>query len=266
MTTQNVTCPHCRVVQFKGAPQAGCWRCGGRLPPRSSRAPVRVGAVLGGIIGLGALLALAVVIVWYVAFNPNVTLYVDNPGTEPMTVTIDGAAALTVAPGTYGTVKCRSGQRHIEVTAGGRKLFDQVKDLQGGKAGKYLLNPGGAARYAAWTAEYGKKIEFDSQRWLLQFQAETPEGRLKLYKKLAREVEVVMGSEWLQLDHDYILEKPPQAVTVVKGQPYSGRTVLTRISSEEANLLLGAPQCTFVTDEQLQQLALVVDRIQEFAK
>jgi hypothetical protein len=242
--------------------QAGCWRCGGKLPTRSSRGSARVGTALAWFVGLGVVLAVAGAVLWYVALAPNVTLYVDNPGTEAISVTIDGAAALTVAPGTSGKVRCRSGQRHIEVTAGGRKLFDRVKNLQGGKSGKYLLNPGGAGRYVNWTAKYGAigQPDFSSLRML--FQRDTPESRLAQYKDMARAVKVVPAGDWLQLSEDYILEKPPSTIQLGRGQMSASRIVLTRITPEQAALLLAAEQRVSVTEEELEQMYELVSAIE----
>ncbi len=91
-------------------------------------------------------------------FASNVRLYVDNTGAEPLTVRLDGEEKATVAPGTFVVLKCRDGNRRIQITRGGDTIFDETKELSKPKESepsKYLLNPDATGRYHTHSVQYG---------------------------------------------------------------------------------------------------------------
>src|SRR5437763_5687389 len=57
--------------------------------------------VLAGIAGVGVL-----AFVLYQAFRSDVSIYVDNGGAEPLTVSIDAREKAKVPPGTFALVEC----------------------------------------------------------------------------------------------------------------------------------------------------------------
>jgi hypothetical protein len=94
-------------------------------------------------------------------FANKVSVYVDNTGDQPLSVTLDHGATTTVAPGTFALIKCKDGSHHIQAKQGEIVVFDETKEFSAGtedKPAKYLLNPDATGRYHSHTVQYGMAI------------------------------------------------------------------------------------------------------------
>jgi hypothetical protein len=166
--------------------------------------------------------------VLYAIFAPNVTIYVDNGSQEPVNVFMDGAEKLVVAPGQADSFSCRSGAHQFVVKRGDKTVFEETKTVKSrGNAGrgKYLINPEATNRYRTKEMQYGMSIP--------SFQTyQDEEDRIGL---LVGNLNLVPPSAWIDVKPDYVLEPAPSSV---QGKTYSSRTVLVRVSSADADLIL----------------------------
>ena len=152
----------------------------------------------------------------YFVFQPDVEITVDNAGTGPLTVFLDGSEALTVPSNTAKKLSWRSGRRHIIVKRGAETVFDETEDLQGGRhvPRKYLLNPEARNRYWVRTVHYGLD--------------------LPSFEQIADQIELAPVGPWVDVNPDLVLEPPPKEV---KATVMDSRKVLSRISAADYDLI-----------------------------
>jgi hypothetical protein len=199
--------------------------------------------------------------VLYGVLRTDIWIYVDNGDTQPLEVTIDGSRRTTVAPGTFGLVKCRSGERHIQVRRGEAAVFDEVKQLKPGdkkSVAKYLLNPGLTRRYRTRVVEYG--ITFQMPNLGLDQTLLGGEAWLKSkYEELAKKPALLDAVPWQEISGcDYVLEKEPEEI---EGMIHEMRTVLGRVDKNDYAFLQEARQKRNPTAEDLDALVAVVNRV-----
>jgi len=200
------------------------------------------------IAGGGVLVLLLLVGLFLFLFLwPDVTIWVDNGGTETLTIHIDGEVKATVAAGTAAKISCRSGTRKIQVAAEGRTVYDHTRHVQ---SGKYLLNPAMTNRYHVWTAEYS---QFGIPRFEMYF-----DEKDRFHKEAARIV-LVEPAEWMTADYDHVLEAPPKQV---KTDGSLRRTVISRIAKADWEVIAAAKQNANPSDEDMRRLSEAVRRVE----
>jgi hypothetical protein len=230
----------------------------GRLP--GGMRTLRLGLLLALVFGAAGCGLLAP--------DGRVWVYVDNGGEEPMVVTVDGDDVVTVAPGTFATVKCQPGERRLQVRCGQQVLFDGTKDLQPsdtlGATRRYLFNPENHNRYATYTVKYGSSpIEGLIQSALESPPADRQAEIRRAYRKLAAEVKPLPAASWLEVTGGvfYMLTPPPDSVWT---SGYTERrTALTRIDPDDYAFLEAAQQKKDPSEEDLEALDEVVERVQD---
>jgi hypothetical protein len=188
----------------------------------------------------------------------NARIFIDNGSTEPMIVTVEGQEETTIAPGQFTKLTWSPGERRLHVRCGGRVLFDDTKTLEGRA---YLFNPDNQNRYLVYTVKYGgNRLAELFQRGM----AGDRQAQIRAaYQKLAKEVELLPSSPWCEMPSvQYILEKPPEFVVTRAGSTEK-RKVLTRIGHKDYALLKTALAIEKPSEDDLEDLADLVDRVSE---
>jgi hypothetical protein len=197
----------------------------------------------------------------------NVWVYVDNGGQEPMVVTVDGKEEAAIAPGEFAKLEFEPGEKHFHVHSGDKVLFDGTKDLvKSDKLGvcrRYFFNPDNHNRYAIYTVQYGESpLEGLFDRLSDQSGADRQSTIRTAYQKLAKEIEVQPSDPWFEITAScYVLSSPPEMV-VTRGYT-ERRKVLTRVDRKDYDLLKAARSKENPTEEDLDALAEVVDRVSD---
>src|SRR5262245_46310658 len=239
-----------------------------RPPPRSfprPRATEGYKGVLVLVAGVAFLVAAAVgAYLLYDAVKTDVWIYVDNGGRQPLVVSIDRSERATVPAGSFLVVKCRSGERHVEVRRGGQTVFDEVKQLRKPdkkEPTRYLLNPEETNGYRTYEAEYGmsfKNLDAGIPRFPLL--GGFGDGGVKSrYQELVNEPKLLDPGPWHEVGQcDFVLQREPQQV---EGLIYEKRTVLARVDKRDYDFLREARRKDEPTVEDLDALEKVVERV-----
>src|SRR5438270_6043738 len=132
----------------------------------------------------------------------DVWIYVDNAGTAPMVVTLDGKEEASIEPGEFESFKSQPGERRIHIQCGDRVLFDDTKDLQKsdqmGVARRYLFNPDNRNRYVTYSVKYGSS-RLDGLFDKVALAADR-QGQLRYaHKKLLAEISPLPSSSWFEI-------------------------------------------------------------------
>jgi hypothetical protein len=200
------------------------------------------------------------------SFPPaDVWMYVDNTGHEPLTVSVDGQEAATVAAGKFEVVKRPPGEHKIVIRRGDEVVFDGSKEFKAGEQfgmrRKYLLNPDGATRYAIYTAEYGSNPFKGALRSAIAGAVDNPPSQTQFaYHDLLKQVEPLPPHQFLDVGTtEYILTDPPESV---RTKSFSERrTVLTRVQEEDHSALWAARDNKEPTEEDIANLEELCDRV-----
>jgi hypothetical protein len=199
----------------------------------------------------------------------EVWVYFDNTGADEMVVTVDGQEGLTVAAGTFQVLKCPPGKKACKVECGGVLLFEGSKVLKPsdkwGACRKYVFNPYARNRYVAYTVKYGSSAFAGLLRAALQRPPEDRASELRAaYQELAKELQLLPVDEWTDAGTiPYVLESPPDQVRTKYST--TTRTALTRVSSQDYALLESARDRPDPSEQDLQALADVVERVLDAA-
>jgi hypothetical protein len=203
---------------------------------------------LGAVLSVFALAAVGVAA--YLLLRPDCEIYVDNGGSEPITVSLDGSSEITVAKGQVEKIPCRAGSHHITVWRGGKVVFDETRELTKASRGKnkYILNPEKSNRYWQRTVQYG--IGIPNFSFYI--------NDLDRYHKIAAQVSLLTPGEFFEVSADHVLEPAPKTV---KGKFMDSRKVVARVSRSDYDLIAGAEKKQSVTSEEISRLERVVDRL-----
>jgi hypothetical protein len=233
-------------------------------PPRSQPASPELRWLkrYGWVVIVPAVAVVIVAGVLYDVLHPDVWIYVDNGGTQPLEVTIDASQRTTVAPGNFALVKCHSGERRLQVNQGETHIFDEVKQLEpGGVNGvtKYLLNPGLTRRYRTRVVEYSvvafhvPSLDLDRAFFVVPGYVQSK------YDELARKPALLNAVPWQEISGcDYVLELEPNKI---EGTIHEKRTVLGRVDKDDYAFIQEARRKANPTVEDLDALAEVVSRV-----
>jgi hypothetical protein len=194
-----------------------------------------------------------------------VWMYVDNTGESPLVVWVDGKEAAKVAAGEFEVVKCPPGEHEILVKCEGEMLLEGKYELaaseQFATARKYVLDPHKQARYAVYKAEYGSNPFKGMFRSAVLGAAKTPVDETKLeYLDLLKRVEELPPATLVDASYtQYMLTDPPESVMTKSSSVQ--RTVLARIDPKDHAFLRGARLIKDPTEEDVDALAEVIERI-----
>jgi hypothetical protein len=189
-------------------------------PSADNKGIARLALVLVGVLGFVA----------YRYFSQSdAVIYVDNGGTEPVTVTVDGDEKPAVPPGQADSFPCRAGSIRIVATRGGQVVFDATKTIEprGKVRRKYLLNPEATNRYRNAEVFYGESYASRAPHYR--------PNRDELLRAFAEELSLVPPTDWVDVAPDDVLEAPPKSV---QGNISATRRVLTRVAKEDADYVL----------------------------
>ena len=194
-----------------------------------------------------------------------VWLYVDNTGESPLVVWVDGKQAAKVASGEFEVVKCPPGEHEIIVKSGEEVLLDGMHELaaseQFATARKFVLDPHQQARYAVYKAEYGSNPFKGMFRSAVLGAAKTPVNETMVeFLDLLKQVEELPAGTLVDAKYtQYMLVDPPDSVMTKSSSVQ--RTVLTRIDPKDHAFLRGARLIKDPTEEDVEALAEVVERV-----
>ncbi|MEM8946246.1 MAG: hypothetical protein AAGD11_13820 [Planctomycetota bacterium] len=171
---------------------------------------------------------------------PQITI--DNTGTSPLIVKIDGKTAAKVAPHEFQRIRLAPGKYQVEVKSNGQRLFVGQRIVEGSgsalAAKNYVFNPRSNRGYAVCKVVYGSKAFSDLTDeaivTLAEYQSGKKVNRAKLeYMQVKRYAEPTSSTTWFALPSGvgYILNDPPQ-VAYTRGGSTSKRA-LTRISKAD---------------------------------
>ena len=194
----------------------------------------------------------------------DVWVYVDNAGHLPLSVSVDGKPAATVAPGEFAKLAYPPGDYQFRITSGDEVLCDLPRKLEKsdrfGITRKYLFNPDKNNRYQSYTAKYGvNRLEGVMEASLLGYQKDPQLKRQFVYRKLLKEVKLLPADAWNDVSGiDYVLTPPPDKV-MSKGT--ARRTVLWRLSPRTYDQLTSMGSIEKPTEEDLDSLEELLDGI-----
>jgi hypothetical protein len=162
-----------------------------------------------------------------VVFGPDVDVYVDNGGPDPIAVFLDGTEKIVVRPGKAASFSCRSGSHRILARRGDRVVFDETKTVESrgwAGRGKYLLNPEATNRYRTVEVQYGMSIpSIGTYR--------DDEDKCRLH---VESLGLLPAGAWIDVHPDYVLEKPPEEV---EGKLLTSRKVVVRVPRPDADFI-----------------------------
>lgn len=203
------------------------------------------------IIGIGYFL--------YELFRPKIAIYVDNGSAHEITVKLADEQTLQVPANTMRILYCHPGQKKLEVSADGKLIFNEEKDLTAppfGATTTYLLNPDGSKRYWICQVYYGK-LQPPSLNAIL------PDAR---YKALAGLINLLPPGTWIEFKTDYGLdEQVPKSIKVSKGSTGTMKTVLARISPADYDIISKAATREGVGPADVEMMEDLVARLHEQA-
>jgi hypothetical protein len=203
--------------------------------------------------------------------EPAACVIIDNGGgRSAMTVAVDNQQAISIPARESKSVFVAPGQHQFSIKVGGRSVFNGAKIIEPSKswgAGRqYVFNPSGNQRYAVCKVVYGSSLFNDATENTFVSMAESYKGEkvdktLYEYVKMKRYAEPMPPTAWFELPGGirYILEAPPESVYSKSGS--TSRRVLTRIPSQDHNLLRRGHTIEKPTPKDLSNLANVTERV-----
>jgi hypothetical protein len=195
----------------------------------------------------------------------DVWMYVDNGGKQRMDVWVDGKEVAKIPPGEVELVKCKPGEHDILVKCGERVVLECKKELPASDrfavTRKFVLDPHKETRYAIFKAEYGSNPFKGMFRAAVMGASKTPVDETRMeYLDLLKQVEELPAETLVDAKYaQYMLTDPPD--TVYTRSSSEERTVLTRIDAADHAFLAGARLIKDPTEEEVEELAEVVERI-----
>jgi hypothetical protein len=208
-------------------------------------------------------LAVATLFVGCNATPLNVWVYIDNAGTKPLVVTVDGQAT-NIAPGEFAKLTYPPGEHKFRITSGDEVVCELTKNLEAsnriGVARKYLFNPDRQNRYQTFVAKYGaSRLEGVMQTSLLRYQKDPQIKRQYIYKQLLKEIRLLPADAWNDVTGiDYVLTPPPEVV-YTKGT--TRRTVLARVQPQLYSRLEQMAKNEKPSDEDIDSLNGLIDEV-----
>ena len=195
----------------------------------------------------------------------NVWVYIDNAGTQPLVVRVDGKEATTIAAGEVGKLEFPPGEYRFEIRRGDEVVCDLPRTLEKsnrmGTARKYLFNPDKLNRYQTYEVKYGgNRLGGMMESGVANFQKDPKIRNRYFYKKLLKEIELIPSDAWNDVTGiDYVLTAPPERLVTRSGG--TRVTVLDRISQRGYERLQAAALVTEPTKADLEALDALIEEI-----
>ena len=194
-----------------------------------------------------------------------VWMYVDNSGKQRMDVWVDGKEAAKIPPGKVEIVKCQPGEHEIVVKCGDETILEGKRELKASDRfavpRKVVLDPLKKNRYAVFKAEYGSNPFKGMFRSAVLSASKTPVDETRMeYLDLLKQVEELPAETLVDAKYaEYMLTDPPDFVYTRSSSEQ--KTVLARIDPADHAFLKGARLIDDPTEEEVEELAEVVERI-----
>jgi hypothetical protein len=194
----------------------------------------------------------------------DVWVYIDNSGTKPLTVEVDGHLAAKIKPGEVAKVSYPAGEHHFHLTSGDEVVCHVTKNLEQSDrmcaCRKYLFNPDKNNRYQTYQAKYGtSRLEGVMQTSLLKYQKDPQIKRQYVYKQLLKEIKLLPDDAWNDVTTiDYVLTPPPDSVV---SDGTARRSVLARIDPKLYTRLERMAKIEKPTDDDIDTLDELIDQI-----
>ena len=195
----------------------------------------------------------------------NVWVYIDNAGKKPMVVAVDGNEEVTIASGEFEKLTLPPGEKRFHIQCGDKVVFDGTKDLQTsehvGVGRRYLFNPDNRHRYVTYEVKYGSSpVEGLVKSWLEGPPEDRQSARRSAYKKIAAQVKLLPADPWFEVPGGAYVLTPPPEVVMTRGYT-ERRTVMARVARKDFKFLESAAKNANPTEEDLDELEEVVERI-----
>jgi hypothetical protein len=201
----------------------------------------------------------------------RVWTWIDNGGSETITVSVDDKEVAVIDPGKFQKVQIEPGDHRIVVRCGDKVVFDKVKALSSrlDKSRRFLLNPDGNHRYlqysahyevvkskgSFWNKEQGKKKKEDLEK-------DQQDMIRRAHQQLVNELHLMPGDTWFEFDKvDHVLTKPPWFTRASRSADETTRTALARVTSDEHALIRAALENQDPTEDDVIVLIQIVDRV-----
>jgi len=199
------------------------------------------------------------------SFKPrDVLVLIDNAGSRPLVVQVDGQLAATISSGEFAKLSYAPGEYQFRITSGDEVLCDLprqlVKSDRFGVTRKYLFNPDKINRYQTYQAKYGSsRLDGVMQASLLSYQKDPQLKRQYIYRQLLKEIKLLPGDAWNDVSGiEYVLIPPPDYV-MSKGT--ARRTVLARLDERSYERFKQMESIENPTDEDIDALDELLDEI-----
>jgi hypothetical protein len=195
----------------------------------------------------------------------EVWVLIDNAGTSPLVVEVDGKEVTKIPVGELKKLSYPPGEYQFRITSGDDVLCDLKRELvksdRFGVGRKYLFNPDKNNRYQTYQARYGgSRLDGMLQNTMLSYQKDEQLKRQYIYRQLLKEIKLLPGDAWNDVSGiDYVLEEPPEFVMSRSGT--SRRTVLARLDQRSYDRFKQMEQIEKPTDEDIDTLDELLDEI-----
>jgi hypothetical protein len=194
----------------------------------------------------------------------EVWVVIDNSGTNPLIVEVDGKEAATIPVGDFKKLSYPPGEYQFRITSGDEVLCDLKRELvksdRFGVARKYLFNPDKNNRYQTYQARYGgSRLDGLLQNTMLSYQKDEQLKRQYIYRQLLKEIKLLPGDAWNDVSGiDHVLTEPPE---FVMSRGSARRTVLARLDQQSYDRFKQMEKIENPTDEDIDTLDELLDEI-----
>ncbi len=189
---------------------------------------------------------------------------IDNAGSKPLVVQVDGKAAATIPAGEFAKLSYPPGAYQFRITSGDEVVCDLPRTLaksdRFGVARKYLFNPDKNNRYQTYQAKYGaSRLEGVMQASLISYQKDPQLKRQYVYRQLLKEIKLLPGDAWNDVSGiDHVLTPPPNHIM---SRGTARRTVLARLDERSYERLKRMEKIDQPTDDDIDALDELLDEI-----
>jgi len=194
----------------------------------------------------------------------EVYVLIDNAGTNPLVVEVDGKEVANIPVGDFKKLSYPPGEYQFRITSGDEVLCDLKRELvksdRFGVGRKYLFNPDKNNRYQTYQAKYGgSRLDGMLQNTMLSYQKDEQLKRQYIYRQLLKEIKLLPGDAWNDVSGiDYVLEEPPE---FVMSRGTARRTVLARLDQRSYERFKQMEKIEKPTDEDIDTLDELLDEI-----
>lgn len=204
-------------------------------------------------------------------------LYLDNPGSTTVKVSVDGELKATIRPHRFECVSVDLGLRHIQFESDKQVIYTTKHTFEPNDIplfpGSYLVNPVDSVCYCTTTVTYG----YDQQtKELEQLITRVSSGGedvprrdlIPRFKRVLAEMQVFEASEPTRFEvQRYTLKPVPNSVKAMKHAVSRDRNALIRIPRELHDLIVELGEIKVPSENDMKtaaKLRLTVDSLLPF--